>query len=392
LLAENARGKKLPLFPVGGRTSLHYGYSSPQEGRVISTSQLGAVTDYPARDMTITVGAGIRIDRLRELLKAERQQLPVDVSQSQRATLGGVVATNTSGPRRFGYGTMRDYVIGVAAVDASGRLFHAGGRVVKNVAGYDLCKLLVGSLGTLAVMTELTLKLKPIPDASAMLWVQTPTFAELDSALLQLLTSSTRPVSIEVLNSSAATQIAAETKLSLPANGPVLIVEVEGTGNIVGWQLDALKRELEPIVTGRIELVRDKASEALASALVEYQVFSDDPLTFQANLLPSQTMAFVEQASRAGCAVQSHAANGIVVAHLPDDVATAAQAAAILTPLRDLARRSRGSLTIVTCDNDWKRQLPVFDEQKKSWDLMRRVKQTLDPHHLLNPGRFFQSR
>src|SRR5262249_20807304 len=124
-LADNARGKRVPLCPVGGRTALNYGYASPVEGRMISTSGLSDVGDYPARDMTITVGAGIRIEKLQQILKAEGQQLPIDVAQSKRATLGGVVATNTSGPRRYGYGTMRDYVIGLAAVDASGRLFHS---------------------------------------------------------------------------------------------------------------------------------------------------------------------------------------------------------------------------------------------------------------------------
>ena len=107
------------------------------------------------------------MDELTETLLAERQQLPVDFPQSQRATLGGGVATNTSGPRRYGYGTLRDYVIGVSGVDAEGRLFKAGGRVVKNVAGYELMKLFVGSAGTLAVMTRAFLRLRALPEEVA---------------------------------------------------------------------------------------------------------------------------------------------------------------------------------------------------------------------------------
>ena len=124
--------------------------------------RLDRVVDYPARDMTITVEAGIRIERLAEVLEGRRTAV-ADRHRSVRAGHARRrMATNTSGPRRFGYGTFRDYVIGLTAMTAEGRVFHSGGRVVKNVAGYDLCKLLIGSLGTLAVVTQVTLKLKPL--------------------------------------------------------------------------------------------------------------------------------------------------------------------------------------------------------------------------------------
>src|SRR6185295_16370910 len=134
----------------------------------------------------ITVEAGIRIDELARVLAAEKQRLPIDVPQAHRATLGGVAATNASGSRRFGLGTIRDYVIGVSAVDASGRMFKAGGRVVKNVAGYDLCKMLVGSLGTLALITQLTLKLRPLPESTTLLWATFDRLGTIDEVLERL--------------------------------------------------------------------------------------------------------------------------------------------------------------------------------------------------------------
>src|SRR5205085_6597457 len=130
----------------------------------------------------------------------ERQRLPIDLPQAQRATLGGVVAANPSGSRRFGLGTMRDYVIGISAIDASGRLFKGGGRVVKNVAGYDLCKMLVGSLGTLAVITQVTLKLRPIPESSRLLWCAFDHSAAIEQSLAQLVSSSARPVAMDILD------------------------------------------------------------------------------------------------------------------------------------------------------------------------------------------------
>ncbi len=102
-------------------------------------------------------------------LAAEGQRLPIDVPQSQRATIGGAVASCLPGPRQFRCGTIRDYVIGLRAVDGGGAEFSAGGRVVKNAAGYDLCRLVTGSLGTLAVVVQVTLMVKPLPETSAIL-------------------------------------------------------------------------------------------------------------------------------------------------------------------------------------------------------------------------------
>ena len=133
------------IYPVGGRTALDFGMPLVKPGWAFDLRGLDAVIDFPARDMTVTVGAGIALAPLQELIAKENLRLPLDVARSREATLGGAIATNTSGPRRFGFGTLRDYVIGITAVNDEGREFKAGGRVVKNVAGYDICKLLVRS-------------------------------------------------------------------------------------------------------------------------------------------------------------------------------------------------------------------------------------------------------
>ncbi len=125
--------------------------------------------DYPARDMTVTVQAGITLAALQKLLATEKQRLPVDVPRADRATLGGVLAANVSGPRRFGFGTLRDYVIGITTINDEGQETKAGGRVVKNVAGYDLCKLHIGALGTLGIISQVTLKVRPMPEATTLL-------------------------------------------------------------------------------------------------------------------------------------------------------------------------------------------------------------------------------
>src|SRR5207249_7295627 len=139
------------------------------------------------------------VQRLREILRAENQRLPVDVPLPEQATLGGILATNTSGPRRLGFGTLRDYVLGMSWINDEGQEVKAGGRVVKNVAGYDLCKLQIGALGTLGIITQVTLKLKPRPEDQAFVLVGC-SHEMLESLLDEAARSRTRPVCLDLLN------------------------------------------------------------------------------------------------------------------------------------------------------------------------------------------------
>jgi glycolate oxidase FAD binding subunit len=387
-VAENAQTERRTLCPVGGRTALHYGFSAAEPGAHVGLSQLNRLVDYPARDMTVTVEAGMRIETLQQTLARERQRLPIDIAQAERATLGGALATNTSGPRRFGHGTFRDYVIGISAVDAEGRLFKAGGRVVKNVAGYDICKLLVGSRGTLAIVTQVTLKLRPLPETSAQLWLTVDSFGDVESRLERLLTSQARPVAIEVLNPAAAALIVTSARCELPANAPVLCVGVEGSRREVDWQLETLSQELTFPGVQEYRQVRDHDADRIWEALAEFQTCADDPLTFEANLRPSQCMAFAERATELGVAVQVHAGNGLVVGQLLEEAATIDRSTAILNELRGLARSQGGNLLVLHCDAAWKSRMPMCGDPESSWPLMIQLKRSLDPHGLLNPGRF----
>lgn len=383
-VAENATGPRRSLFPMGGRTSL-FGVPGPDgEGSVVTTSQLDGVVDYPARDMTITVGAGLRIDELSKLLEAEGQRLPVEVAQSQRATLGGVIATNTSGPSRFGHGTIRDHVIGIAAVDGRGRLFHAGGRVVKNVAGYDLCKLLVGSVGTLGIVSTVTLKLKPIPESSRLVWAAFPDFAAVEAALERLVKTATRPVLLDVLDPAAASAVASVAEDELPSRHPVLVAGFEGSSKDTAWQCATLTDELTS--ASERHTIQDEPARVVRNALVDFRTRSDVAVVFKANLRPSRTVRFVEAAREAGCQVQAHAGNGIVFGHLPESIVGVERASTLLDELRALVRPD-GNLVVDDCEPRWQSRLPLWGEPDPEWSLMERLKATFDPHGLLNPGR-----
>lgn len=387
-LAENAVTSQKQIFPVGGRTSLSVCCPSNHVGTQICTSKLNRVIDYPVRDMTITVEAGMRIDQLNEIISAEGQRLPIDVPQSNRATVGGVIATNTNGPKRFAYGTIRDYVIGITAIDGTGNLFKSGGRVVKNVAGYDLGKMLIGSLGTLGVISQVSLNLRPKPEVFSTVWFEFDSYQNIDRALEAVTTSRTRPIAIEFCNSKAAKQIAAESRFELPCEHNIICVSFEGPKNEVEWQTNELMKEWSEFSPLNSQIVDSDSSIKLYNAFTEYQTSSDDPVTIKAVLLPSQMIRFVEAATDLNIAIQAHAADGVVFGHLPDSISSLEDVKQILNQLTEVITQSSGYLTIYQCESEWAESLPLYYSQPPGWSLMQELKGALDPHQLLNSQRF----
>src|SRR5579884_4407843 len=235
-IVRRAAAEGQAIYPVGGRTLLHIGLPPTRPGIAVDLWSLSQVLDYPARDMTVTVQAGITLAQLQAILATENQRLPIDVPHAEQATLGGVLAANVNGARRLGFGTLRDYVIGISTINDEGQEVKAGGRVVKNVAGYDLCKLHVGALGTLGIIGEVTLKLRPLPESKAVVTFGCET-AALDRLLDQLHETRTRPVCLDVLNSAAARCLAHDARLHLPEAPWVIVVGFEDDGEAVGWQV-----------------------------------------------------------------------------------------------------------------------------------------------------------
>ncbi|TWT56989.1 putative FAD-linked oxidoreductase [Thalassoglobus neptunius] len=388
LIGENARADRCPIVPVGGRTALGIGGRIVTEPQYLSTIELNQVLDYPARDMTVTVESGIRMDRLQEVLREQNQTLPIETAHSSRATLGGAVASNACGPSRFGNGTFRDYVIGISAVDGRGRLFSAGGRVVKNVAGYDLGKLLVGSLGTLAVITSVTLKLRPLPEQKRFV-IAAVSPGTIEPVLAQLNKSATRPVVLDVLNAKCAWQIQREFPRELPEGVSLVWLGYEGAESEINWQIETVRNELNNFSPIEVIVPEEDEVEKMWTALVEFQTTSDDPATFQAQLLPSRCEMFLDLCTKHNVAAQVHAGDGVVIGHLSDEHSSLDAAKNVVTALRRFAEDSSGALTILSCDPDWKQELSVFGRLPASWKLMEEIKKKLDPDSVFSPGRLF---
>ena len=370
------------IYPQGGRTAIEYGGIPRSPGVVFDTTAINRLIDYPSADMTITIQAGMTLSSLRAILGEQHQRVLVDAPHPDRATLGGIYATNTSGPRRYGSGRPRDQIIGVSFVTSSGVVVKGGGRVVKNVAGYDFPKLMTGSLGTLGIITQLTLKVRPTPEASALVWVPFGTLKTLAVALDQLNASSTRPIALELLNGSAAQTIG--QTLGLPAETGVMVIGFEDNASSIAWQLDRIKVEL-----GQAGLVVSEgvACAPLWEALTEFQAIELGPISLVANVRPSTVVAFIERLDPQRWSVQAHAGNGIVRAHSLGewDLQSAADQ---VQQLRRAADSDGGNLILSRCPTEWKDRLGVWGQPRADWSIAERVKKALDPHGALNPGRF----
>jgi FAD/FMN-containing dehydrogenase len=189
--------------------------------------------EHKPEDMTATAEAGLTLAGLQRQLALRGQWLPVDPPRAESLTLGALLATNASGPRRFGYGTIRDYVIGLKVALADGRIVSSGGKVVKNVAGYDLAKLFIGSRGSLGVIVEATFKLRPLPETEGFVQAQCESLDHADRILDAVLDSDLTPVVLDLHQSGRA---ASPTRpLPVPVS---LVVGFAGTRHEVDWQLE----------------------------------------------------------------------------------------------------------------------------------------------------------
>ena len=380
-LVRQASAASQAIYPAGGQTQWDLGLPPTKPGILLDIRRLDRVIEYPARDMTITVEAGMTVGKLRGILAGEKQRLPIDVPHSETATVGGILATNVSGLRRYGFGTLRDYLIGITVVNDQGQPAKGGGRVVKNVAGYDMCKLYVGSLGTLGVISQVTFKLRPLPAEQALFAFVCPP-KEIDAALTQLHATRTRPICIELLNPAGAAVAGQCLNEPWPAEWTI-VVGFEDNAEALKWQVGQLVNDIGGVYSVRGLL--GSCADPLWNGLVEFTGADDAPLSFKAGVPSSKVAAFCVEAARLleQVRLKAHAGNGIVVGHcLDDDVATR------LPKVRDLAVAEGGHLVVTRCPVVWKTTDFVWGQSPPGIEVMRAIKDKLDPRHLFNPGRF----
>ncbi len=388
-----AAHQKTAVYPLGGGSRLALGPRPKRRGLGLSLAGLNRQIDYPCRDLTVTVEAGMTVAQLAATLAAQRQRLPVDVPDAQRATVGGIVATGAAGPRRFAYGTIRDYLLGFTAIDGQGNAFSGGGRVVKNAAGYDMCKLLVGSQGTLGVLTQVTLMVRPLPQATAIVGCTLPDLEKAEGLLEWLNRSALRPVAVELL-AGPAWQDLAELGPLTPAAAARLLVGFEGPQDEVSWMVDELRQQWSQ---QRLEsaLVAGQDTEPLWTRLTDFALAGPanngaPRLALEIASMPSRVVPLMHDLLRQDrrWSLQAHAASGNLLAMLPG--VEPGQCATLVTErLRPTVAQAEGRMIVTAFPPQAAlTHGDVWGEPPAGLPVMRSIKQQFDPCNILNPGRY----
>lgn len=374
-LVRFARSRRLGVVPLGGGTKAGFGNPPIAYDLALVTRRLNRVVDYSPADLTVIVEAGLTFGRLADLLRREGQFLPFDPIAHDRATTGGIVAAGLGGLRRAFYGPPRDWVLGVRAVTGDGELIKGGGRTVKNVSGYDLCRLFAGSWGSLGIIVELCFKVIPVPPETALGLLGLAPSADLCGLGLEVWREVPYPAAIVGLDpDSARDLLGAEV-----GPGGALLVLFSGVAADIDFQLGRT-RAVAGDRAARFRAVRGPELDSLWAWLCDHpeSVGRDLPVWARISVPPAGLRAFGPGPGRGRFLVDIP--GGIINLYL--DSADRA----FLDGLRERARAAGGSLALGRAPANLKGQVPAWDPLPAP-ELMARVKRALDPDGILSPGR-----
>jgi glycolate oxidase FAD binding subunit len=333
---------------------------------VVSMRKMNRVIEHAWGDMTATVEPGCTVADLQRTLAEHGQRLAVEPMFAGRATIGGIVASNDNGPSRVRFGSLRDLIIGVTLALPDGTLARSGGKVVKNVAGYDLPKLATGSLGTLGIITQAIFRLHPLPQTERTLSFQFETIAAANQAALGLLDS-----------------VLTFTGLQMRSSGPSLCtldVRFEGIENAVEDQAQRAGR----MIGNLLPLEREPWQSSTA-------LWGGAPSSIcRFSVLPTEVASFLGRAHSLAepLAIRTRAVVQAVGVGLLRLDGSADALLSILRELRQLAAIRHGSVVVLHASDELRSQLDPWGEVGTALGTMRRMKQQFDPKGILNPGRF----
>jgi glycolate oxidase FAD binding subunit len=373
----------LAVVFAGGASKLGLGNPPERADLLVSTERLDQVLEHAAGDLVVRAQAGVRLADLQAALAPAGQWLALDPPEP-RATVGGVVAANASGPRRLRYGTVRDLIIGITVVLADGTVAHAGGKVVKNVAGYDLAKLFCGSLGTLGMIAEVIFRLHPLPAAAAVVTLEVEEPAQAGRAVQRLLRSPLEPSAVE------------------------LVVDEWGWPGRLTVVFEGIQPGVEAQATAAVSLLGQVGSAAVAgpgqtdAALSQLGAlpFEKAELAFKATFPPAELPAVLAELRgrgplRWGGALRAHAGTGVLwlvsdarEGELPADSPAVPRMVGWVTEARERLAARGGGLVVVKAPPHLKGQVDAWGPAGDALGLMRRVKERFDPDRRMSPGRF----
>jgi len=397
-----ANQERVTVIPRGNGTKMGMGGIPKGMDLILSTLRLKRITDADVDNLTLSVESGITLGEVQKLLAGQGKGyfLPLDPPFTEQATLGGIVATNSSGPRRFIYGTARDLVIGIKTVFPNGDLVVSGGKTVKNVSGYDLGKSLIGSMGTLGILCEMTCRLLPLPEKMATLLLPFAGLKEAGGFVQKILKSQLLPASIEMLNAATLYQIK-ETLPPLPKGNYLVVIGLEGVTETVDRQISEMgemgKKE-GVLEVGTLLTEKHKAFWTTLQDLPQrLSKASPNLLALKSNFLISKgadMLGYHETLARdlgTDCALVCHCGNGILYSYVlvGEQVQSRKNSLIeLIEKLTTLAVKGEGNLVVESSPLEIKEKVDVWGQPRSDLRIVRRLKQEIDPAGILNPGRF----
>lgn len=396
-----ASSERLSVVPWGSGTKIGLGGIPARVDLVVGLKRLNQIIDYEPGDLTATFQTGMLLREAQTSLHSSDQFLPFDPARCERATIGGILATNSSGPWRHRYGTARDLVIGIRVVHADGTLTKGGAKVVKSVSGYDMNKLYVGSLGTLGIILDAILRLYPLP-AVERTWIALFLTGEAAAcAVVQILHSTIVCTRVELLSSFAAQSVGRQAGCALPADTVAVAASVGSMSEAVETQIAAIRKlcHQEGGVAGF--LVEGSEQESLWRAICDFPSASDDGrswATLKASVPLTKVLETIHRAEALGrdlgleSAAVSEAGCGIIRLSWRGETGTPERdptsIAKGVEDLRNWVVLNGGSLVILSAPLAIKAKVDVWGPVGNALFLMQELKQQFDPQGLLNPGRF----
>ena len=395
-----AAKRDLSVIPAGTGTKLGIGNLPPKVDMVLATTRLNDVIEYEPADLTVTVEAGIRLVDLQKELAKHRQYLVLNPPYAERCTIGGIVAANASGSFRLRHGTARNQVLGLRVVHANGTVVKSGGKVVKNVAGYDLNKLYIGAFGTLGIITEVALKLSPIPTRQAAIAAEFHDIHNAANTGLSIVGSQTLPMFVNLFINSDPMRVEIDGQGSDTTDRGTftLVAGFGGDPETVAWQLTQSQEIVEQNGAMGVTTIEGEPYQRLQKTIQEFSADNGETenVIAKINLKRTDIAEFAGHiaASSWGSDVQMMLllGSGVLYLTIPLVGETDFQYLAdVLMQLRQSAVEKRGNLIIETAPPELKRHIDVWGPVGDTLRLMKQVKAKFDAGGLLNPGRFVAS-
>ena len=362
----------LAVAPRGSGTKMHIGDPPLRLDLIVSTARMSEVLEHTPGDQIVRLEAGVKLEDLQEHISSSDQMLAVDPPESG-STIGGIVAANSSGPRRYRYGTIRDLIIGITVVLHDGTVANAGGKVVKNVAGYDLSKLFTGSLGTLGIIASANFRLHPRPEASRTVAVEVADPEQAQAAAQAIVHSQIEATAVELHYGESEKLLA------------VLLESIPGGIDAKAETASFLLRQF-----GEVLMLSDEEADHLGP-LTPPEIADDVVLKIGAPPvdLDSVLETVLGSAERKGLAhprITGHAGTGVTLVGFSGENEDGA--AGFVEEMREIWIRRGGNVTLQRAPLTLKQRVSTWDNGGDYLGLVRRVKEKFDPRGGMNPGRF----